>query len=269
MQELTTNPMFSKEWDVYINLSADTLPVFTPQILSNIFDSRVNGKQGRGMLQGLNFVTSSSCVTGLAPTHINMFPPTWHKRGHYESHGNFDITYTDDDGEEKIEDIVIHFGSQWMILTPEFVRYIALSLQRHDSLASLLKQELIARKRLMSDETFIPTLLAHRPRFRETIPMVGEDGAMIQRPGFESVVIKSVRYERMDENSPDAFDNVVPEQRYDVPDTAIDVDVPRNWVSSVCTATHLKLRVESNSNVCLIRLSFRDPITLVFTIYQV
>jgi len=233
MQELTTNPKFSKEWDVYINLSADTLPVFTPQILSNIFDSRVNGKQGRGMLQGLNFVTSASCVTGLAPTNINMFPSNWHKRGHYESHGSFDITYTDDDGRERTEDIVIHFGSQWMILTPEFVKYIALSIQRHDSLASLLKQELIARERLMSDETFIPTLLAHHPRFRETIPKVGEDGTMIQRPGFESVIIKSVRYERMDENSPDAFGNVVPEQRYDVPDTAIDVDVPRNWVSQV------------------------------------
>jgi hypothetical protein len=35
----------------------------------------------------------------------------------------------------------------------------------------------------------------------------------------------------MDENVPDAFGNVVHEQKYDVPDSVTDVDIPRKWVS--------------------------------------
>jgi len=231
MTEFAINPMFLNEWDVYINLSADTLPVYTPQVISNMFDRRVDGKKGRGILHGMNFVTSSSTQTGLVPTNINTFPSVWHKRGHYESRGSFNLNYTDDDGMQRTEDIVIHFGSQWMMLTPEFVKYIALSLQRHDSLASRFKETLIAREMMMSDETFIPTLLAHHSRFKETIPKIGDDGALVPGPWFDSVVIKSVRYERMDENVPDAFGNVVHEQKYDVPDSVTDVDIPRKWVS--------------------------------------
>ena len=231
MMELTTNPTFLNEWDVYINLSADTLPVYTPQVISNMFDPRVDGKEGRGVLQGLNFVTSSSTQTGLVPTNINMFPSVWHKRIHYESHGSFNITYTDRDGSERREDIVIHFGSQWMILTPEFVKYVATEIQRHDSLESRFKEALIGREMLMSDETFIPTLLARHPRFKETIPKIDDDGALVLGSGFDRVIIKQIRYERMDENMPDAFGNVVREQRYDVPDSVTDVDIPRKWVS--------------------------------------
>ena len=33
----------------------------------------------------------------------------------------------------------------------------------------------------------------------------------------------------MDENMPNAFGEVVKEQRYDVPESAINVDVPRAW----------------------------------------
>lgn len=233
MMELVTNPKFVDQWDVYINLSSDSLPVYTPQVLSNLFQSR-KGTNGSGRtdetLRGYNFVTSSSCITGLAPTNINMFPPMWHKRKHYEHLGDFNISFMDNYGEQKTEQLIIHFGSQWMILTPDFVRYLVTSLQDKDSLASQFKAELIARRVLMTDETFIPTLIANHPSFRQTIPVVERDGALrIKSSEKLTFSIKSVRYERMDENLPDAFGHVVHDQRYQVPDYAIHVDIPREW----------------------------------------
>jgi Core-2/I-Branching enzyme. len=180
MMELVTNPKFVDQWDVYINLSSDSLPVYTPQVLSNLFQSRKGtNRSGRtDTLRGYNFVTSSSCITGLAPTNINMFPPMWHKRKHYEHLGDFNISFIDNYGEQTTEQLIIHFGSQWMILTPDFVRYLVTSLQDKDSLTSKFKAELIARRVLMSDETFIPTLIANHPSFRQTIPVVERDGAL-------------------------------------------------------------------------------------------
>jgi hypothetical protein len=229
MTELASNPDFLHQWDVFINLSADTLPVYTPQLLSNYFDPSVSVDDNadaavmhnhprRGIFHNINFVTSSSCATGLVPTPIKTFPSSWHKRKHYEVHGDLDIAYTDEDGTPRKAVLDIHFGSQWMILTPGFVKYIASSLQREDSLASKLKHELMAREVLMTDETFLPTILANHESFKHTMPNseMGIGG------------IQSIRYERMDENLPDAFGNVVQEQRYDVPESS-DSSVPRKW----------------------------------------
>jgi len=231
MIELVANPKFIDKWDVYINLSSDSLPVYTPQIMSNLFQSR-KGKNGGGTqdhsLQGYNFVTSSSCITGLLPTNINIFPPMWHKRQHYEQHGDFIISYIHN-GEEKTEKLIIHFGSQWMILTPDFVKYLVTSLQDRDSLTSKFKAELIARRVLMSDETFIPTLLANHPSFSHTMPILENDQELRIKSTNVTFAIKSIRFERMDENIPDAFGNVVNDQRYQVPDSAIHVDIPREW----------------------------------------
>jgi hypothetical protein len=150
----------------------------------------------------------------------------WHKRQHYEQHGDFVISYMHN-GVEMTEKLIIHFGSQWMILTPDFVKYLVTSLQDKDSLASKFKAELIARRVLMSDETFIPTLLANHPSYSQTMPR--KDQELRIKSSQVTFTIKSVRYERMDENIPDAFGNVVNDQRYQVPDSAIHVDIPREW----------------------------------------
>jgi hypothetical protein len=164
MTELVHNPEYMGEWDVFMNLSADSLAVYTPQILSNLFGTK-------GQLHGYNFVTSSPCLTGLRPTNINDDVPYYYfKKLHYENEGDFLITYTDEEGIEKTEKIVIHVGSQWMTLTPDAVKYIANSLQREDSLPSRFRNEFVKRGKLMSDETFIPTMLAHHPTLKHSFP---------------------------------------------------------------------------------------------------
>jgi hypothetical protein len=222
MELLTTSSDLMNQWDVFINLSADTVPIYTPQVLSQLFDPMDKS----GILHNINFVTSSSCVTGLLPTNVTIFPQGWHKRSHYSTNptSDFVMNYLNqENGEHGSVTLTIHFGSQWMILTPEFVNYITTSLRRPDSLPSQFRDELILRRKLMSDETFIPTLLVHHEKFRETLPQVTRDGSLIGTKGMYSV-----RYERMDEHVPDAFGNVVHQQRYDVPPSA-GVEVPRPW----------------------------------------
>lgn len=164
MKELVENPIYTDHWDVFINLSADSLPVYTPQIISNLFGTK-------GPLHGYNFVTSSSCLTGLRPTNIqDDVPPYYFKKLHYEKEGDFLITFTDEDGTERTEKIVIHVGSQWIALTPDAVIYIVQSLHREDSLASRFRNEFVKRNMLMSDETFIPTILAHHPILKDSFP---------------------------------------------------------------------------------------------------
>jgi len=79
----------STDWEVFINLSADSLPVYTPQIMANLY--------ARKGLKDVNFVTSSICETGLLPTPITWFSPKWHKRMAYtgNQHDNPLIHYVD------------------------------------------------------------------------------------------------------------------------------------------------------------------------------
>jgi hypothetical protein len=55
---------YSGRWDVYINLSGDTLPVYTQDRMAELF---------AGPLKGINFVTSVVCETGLRPTPVTAF----------------------------------------------------------------------------------------------------------------------------------------------------------------------------------------------------
>ena len=110
------------QWDVFVNLSGDSLAVYTPRVISRWFDplmvvdrkgamvhnhscddlyngvddgncpidplDDLNNPNDRGSLYGINSVTSSSCPTGLRPTHIYEFPEKWHKRWHYSHYRN-------------------------------------------------------------------------------------------------------------------------------------------------------------------------------------
>jgi len=197
MKELGTR--FENQWDVYINLSGDSLAVYTPQTLANLFANE---------LKGMNFVTSSTSPTGFHPTSIEQFPTKWHKRNHYS-----DITTS-----------TIYFGSQWMILTREFVNHFIESLDNPKSLASQLKQELQRKQKLMSDETYIPTLLMNTPQFNSTLPSMNSDLSLQSLP-----TMTAIRYERMDEHMPLPFEDTVRiKQRYDVTDSS-SVPKPRVW----------------------------------------
>ncbi len=210
---------YSGEWDVFINLSGDTMPVYTTEVMARLFD------QQKGPLRKTNFVTSSSCETGLLPSSVYIFPEHWHKRSHYTNNPKGDpiITFVNDKGENETIRLVTHFGSQWMALQPDFVKYLMTSLQRPDSLPSKYKDELIRTKRLMTDETFIPTLLMHVSPFNNTLPVVNEDGTLNSLPSMHAI-----RYERMDEHVPTAFGAYATEQRYEVPKSSI-ADEPKVW----------------------------------------
>ena len=208
---------YHQKWDVFINLSGDTLPVYRPDRLATLFG---------GPLAGINFVTSSACETGLLPTPITAFPKKWHKRSHYS--GPMSLNYTDDDGTLHSNlTLPIFFGSQWMTLQPDWCEYLVHQMQRPDSLPSRFRDYLIATKKLMADETFIPTLIMYlRP---DTVPKVDEN-YRLSLPGEsdDSLVMYGIRYERMDEHVPSSSGWYPTEQRYEVPKSA-GVDVPKPW----------------------------------------
>lgn len=206
------------DWDVFINLSGDSLPVYTPLVIGRLFAKE---------LKGINFVTSSSCETGFLPTNVSHFPEWWHKRRHYTSNPDGDaveINFVNDNGHNDTISMHIHFGSQWVALLPSFCSYVIQSLARSDSLASRFRDYLIGAGRLMTDETFLPTLLMHAALFNETtLPPVLADGSLATRPEMTAL-----RYERMDEHAPSAFGVVPLRQHYDVPESS-DVDNPKPW----------------------------------------
>eukprot|EP00980_Cylindrotheca_fusiformis_P002142 scaffold481_cov208-Cylindrotheca_fusiformis.AAC.8 len=204
---------YSDKWDVFINLSGDTLPVYTPERISRLFS---------GPLAKTNFVTSSSCETGLVPTSINFFPKKWHKRSHYSDHPA-SLEYVDDDGvTHSGVTLETFFGSQWMALRFEWCEFLTRQLERPDSLPSRYRDYLIKTRKLMTDETFIPTLLMHY--FPETVPAVEEDGYL----DSDDVDMYSLRYERMDEQAPNSQGWYPSNQRYEVPKSS-GVDVPHAW----------------------------------------
>mmetsp|Transcript_16689 Transcript_16689/g.23528 ORF Transcript_16689/g.23528 Transcript_16689/m.23528 type:complete len:462 (+) Transcript_16689:297-1682(+) len=212
----TATTKFRDEWDIFLNLSGDTMPVYTPSKISELF---------AGPLKGYNFVTSSACETGLVPTNVYLFPKHWHKRGHYTTNpdGDPQIVYVDQDGNEKVETLTIYFGSQWMALQPDFCEYLVRSLKDETSLPSKFKEYLIQAERLMTDETFIPTLLKHVYPFNETLPEVTEEGTLKTMPS-----LWDIRYERMDEHWPSAFGIAPTQQRYEVPESS-KADNPKVW----------------------------------------
>ena len=229
---------YAGRWDVFVNLSGDSLPVYSATVLARYLHTvAVQPK--------VNFVTSSSCETGLLPTPISYFPRKWHKRGHYShqpAHLDFmEYEYSEKNGKITQEHrrtnvtMEIYFGSQWMILQPDFCKHLIRELERPDSLASQFRDYLIRTKKLMSDETFIPTLLMYR--FPESMPQLNEtDSSLLVRreaDGKETYStsipsIYDIRYERMDEHVPSSHGYYPTHQRYEVPNSS-KVEAPRPW----------------------------------------
>ena len=184
-------------WDVFVNLSGDTLPVISAQRISELFNP-IDGPLGN-----TNFVTSNSCATGLIPTSIFDFPKGSMKRSHYFQHGiPKTLSYVDTlSGQWKTNvETPIYFGSQWMALTHDFVEYVIRSMSHPNGLGNVLKETLIETGVLMTDESFFATLLMNSP-FKDTIPNLNtNDRSLINYPSM-----KALRYERMDENAPNAW----------------------------------------------------------------
>lgn len=112
-----------------------------------------------------------------------------------------------------------------MTLTPSVVEFFAVSMKQPESLPMRFKDELLNRNLLMADEVFFPTIIIHHYDFKHTLPKLSENRSLIgKRDMF------AIRYERMDEHVPDPDQQVVTDQRYEVPESLEDViDVPRPW----------------------------------------
>lgn len=239
--ELAVNK-YSGQWDTFVSLAGDSLPVYKPSVMARILQD----------LYPYNFVTSSSCETGLIPTNVYDFPSHWHKRKHYTENESASPWIWND--ETTIE---VHFGSQWVILQSDFVRWLVDSLADEASLPSFVAHQLQSSHKLMTDETFLPTVLMHASEWKHTLPKVHSDTGYLIPPsslaieGQETAArrgqqqqsasahsIAAVRYERMDEHVPTAFGYLWRNQRYDVPhdeskekgpDGPPQVDQPRVW----------------------------------------
>jgi len=189
----------SSSWDVFINLSGDTRPVITAHRISQLFHPT------NGPLGNTNFVTGNECVTGLLPTSIYDFPQHTMKRSHYfQKHIPKTITYLDLNTGVWQSDIQlpIYFGSQWMSLTNEFVTYVIRSMGHPNGIGNVIKDIFIDTDVSMTDETFFATILMNSPYFNNTLPIVNKEtgGRLVQYPR-----LRSIRYERMDENIPNAW----------------------------------------------------------------
>ena len=217
---------YAGKWDVFVNLSGDTLPVYSQNRISRLFG---------GPLRGINFVTSVACETGLVPTSITEFPKKWHKRTHYSYQPANNLEYVDDDGVEHTDvKVDIFFGSQWVSLTPQYCEFITRQLARPDSLPSRFRDWLIDTGKLMADETFFTSMLMRY--FPETIPKVDDDFFLdtITNSGNDEntaaleVSMYAIRYERMDEHVPTSKGYFPTEQRYEVP-ASTGMGQPRPW----------------------------------------
>ena len=225
---------YDDQWDVWINLSGDTLPVYDANRMAEILAQLP-----------YNFVTSRSCETGLLPTSVYDFPTFWHKRRHYtrdEQESDPVIEYREDGNhsaagaaaaaapEWQTQTMITYFGSQWVILQPDFCRWIVQGLKRPDSLPYKYRDYLQTSEKLMSDETFLASLLMNTKRFRHTLPVVdAETGHLVWKNGTLSN-ITDVRFERMDEHTPTSYGTFHYNQRYQVPESRLEqVEQPRPW----------------------------------------
>ena len=226
MELATTHATFVGKWDTFINLSGDSLPVFTPHTLAH----SVAG------LSQYNIVTSRSCETGLIPTSVYQFPHHWHKRQHYTNRDRDPpprIEYTTADGTPHSTNVTIYFGSQWVVLQAAFVAHLVQELSRPDSFACQFRDYLLDMGKVMTDETFLPTVLMHTsPYNTTTLPQVhteqGEwkDSLIYHHDNVQNnhdttmplPRIQTLRYERMDERYPSPLRNYYPiHPRYEVP----------------------------------------------------
>ena len=106
-----------------------------------------------------------------------------------------------------------------MALTSDFVTHVVRSMSHPNGMGNVLKEIMIQSKVLMTDETFFATMLMNSPSFNSTIPQVNEDGSLARYPRMHSL-----RYERMDENGPNAFNTYISSSPlYDIPPKFGDV----------------------------------------------
>ena len=171
-----------------------------------------------------------------------MFPRWWHKRRHYTSDERDDdpvFEYTSlNTHRQRNKTVITHFGSQWVILQRKFVHWLVDQLHDDRSWVSQFWEHLIASEKLMTDETFLPSVLMHANDtgdgvydFSKSLPATSKDGVLLFRNGTESG-ITDVRYERMDEHYPSAFGVFPEDQRYQVPEKLVETNVlvqPRVW----------------------------------------
>ena len=187
MHELTFNKRFKQKWDVFINLSADAMSVYTPKALSQFF---------LGPLKGIKFLTSNKCLTGLVPTKRGDLDDLMPKK-FFNAH-LYNITYTeyDNKGAATRRDIKLalepYHGSQWMALTSSFVNHVSMELSKHDSLAIRFKKALKHLNVWMTDETFLPTLINYHPIFNQTLPRMDDNGSLSTLEKFFSIRLVSL-----------------------------------------------------------------------------
>ncbi|KAJ8602683.1 hypothetical protein CTAYLR_003755 [Chrysophaeum taylorii] len=171
----------SVEWDVFINLAGDSWPVLEPVSLKRKLED----------VKHLNFVTSGpSCPTGLRPTARSEFGDGWHKKQAYP-HPMIGA----------VPSLEAYYGSQWMILSRQFVEFVVDELKNPGSPAALLRNWFVHGwmdvpdvgrvKPHIPDETFFPSLLAYH-KFPLPSPAMVIDGK----------VTTATFYIRMDEHYP-------------------------------------------------------------------
>lgn len=242
MHIATTHEMFLDHWDMFVNLSGDTLPVYTPHTMAHVM--------GLLQTQNYNFVTSRSCETGLIPTSVYDFPSNWHKRQHYTNQDKdppplieftppFDVAGgagLSSTTKQRLN-VTIYFGSQWVVLQRDFVTHLVQELERPDSFACQFRDYLLDKGKVMTDETFVPTVLMHTaPYNTTTLPRITTDesrketdvkeeyqGSLVYHDDdkllpFPLPPIYTLRYERMDEKYPTPLRDYYPiHPRYEVP----------------------------------------------------
>lgn len=242
----------SPSWDVFINLSGDTLPVYNAESMA----TRIH--QLSSLSSSYNFVTSRSCETGLLPTNVYDFPKFWHKRRHYtrdETEPDPTFAYraatattttatttTSPTHVLRNKTVTIHFGSQWVILQRPFVEWLIQQLNDKHSWPSQFRDYLQKSQRLMTDETFIPTVLMHANNnnddddggpleahvalddtydFSHTLPVTVPVTGELVLSSSPSLSIRHVRFERMDEHMPTSTGVFPNTQRYQVPESLL------------------------------------------------
>mmetsp|Transcript_18870 Transcript_18870/g.22903 ORF Transcript_18870/g.22903 Transcript_18870/m.22903 type:complete len:333 (+) Transcript_18870:1-999(+) len=179
-----------KQWDFFINLSGDSWPVLRPLPL----------RQALAAFKGLNFVSSSpQSPTGLRATARSEFGDGWHKKEAYP-HPMLDT----------LPNLETHYGSQWMILSRDFVDFIQQQLQIPQSPTSILRDWFVHAfiyvkgvgnvRPHIPDETFFPSLLAyHHP---SSIPRPIEFYTPCLDQPNQPIPLKAAFYIRMDEHYP-------------------------------------------------------------------
>mmetsp|Transcript_21345 Transcript_21345/g.48150 ORF Transcript_21345/g.48150 Transcript_21345/m.48150 type:complete len:380 (+) Transcript_21345:560-1699(+) len=198
--ELLTSGVETRQWDYFINLSGDAWPVLRPEPL----------RRALGRVSPFNFVACSSTVTGLRPNAWHEFDPGWHKRK------AFPYPIVEGTSAEA------YYGSQWMVVSAAFVRFVIAELLdsrsftaqladwfAHGTLVIDTGRENLRVRPHIPDEIFFPTVLMNAPSFNGSI-----GASTVPPPRLEG--LRDMTYIRMDEHYPWSNFN----QRYASPENA-------------------------------------------------